>query len=69
MFDSEKKKLKKQSSHVTLHIFFSNSSIYITVTSRFPLATLVFARRRAAAGLRASPFVMSKGQMLIRRFI
>jgi hypothetical protein len=48
------------------HILLSNSSICIRVTSRFPLATLVFARRRAAAGLRASPFVMSEGKCLMR---
>ena len=35
-----------------------------SLTSRFQLATLVFARRRAAADLKASPFVMSKGQVL-----
>jgi hypothetical protein len=39
-----------------------NIPISVYNTSRFQLATLVFARRRAAAGLRASPFVMSKGK-------
>ena len=40
--------------------FGLNISILVYNTSRFQVATLVFARRRTAGGLRTSPFVMSK---------
>ena len=38
------------------------SFIHYNQTNRFQLSTLLFERRRAAAGLMDLPFVMSKGK-------
>ncbi|PHZ12873.1 uncharacterized protein RHIMIDRAFT_280678 [Rhizopus microsporus ATCC 52813] len=47
---------------LSLMSFGLNIPISIYNTSRFQLATLVFARRRTAAGLRAPSFVLNKGK-------